>query len=69
MSQWGFPTVLVNKPHSNIMWRCNDVQKLNDNTILQPYPISNMNYLLVAIWKRQCKNVSLTYQIHTDKFR
>ena len=30
MSQWGFPTVLVNKPHSNKMRMCNDVRKLND---------------------------------------
>ena len=26
MSQWGFPTVLVNKPHSNKMRMCNDVR-------------------------------------------
>ena len=36
MSQWGFPTVLVSKPHSNKMRMCNDVRKLNDQTILQP---------------------------------
>ena len=45
MSQWGFPTVLVSKPHSNNMRMCNDVRKLNDQTILQPYPILNMNFL------------------------
>ena len=46
MSQWGFPAVLVNKTHSNKMRMCNDVRKLNDKTILQPYPMLNMNYLL-----------------------
>ena len=30
MSQWGFPTVLVNKPHSNKMRICDNVRKLND---------------------------------------
>ena len=55
MSQWGFPTVLVYKPHSNKMRMCNDVRKLNDKTILQPYPMLNIHYLLADIWKRQCK--------------
>ena len=59
MSQWGFPTVLVNKPHSNKMRLCNDVRKLNDKTILQPYPMLNMNYLLADIGKRKCKYFSL----------
>ena len=59
MSQWGFPTVLVNKPHSNKMRMCNDVRKLNDKTILQPYPILNMNYILADIGKRKCKYFSL----------
>ena len=59
MSQWGFPTVLVNKPHSNKMRMCNDVRKLNDKTILQPYPMLNMNYLLAYTGKRKCKNFSL----------
>ena len=59
MSQWGFPTVLVNKPHSNKMRMCNDVRKLNDKTILQPYPMLNMNYLLADIGKRKCKYFSL----------
>ena len=63
MSQWGFPTVLVNKPHSNKMRMCNDVRKLNDKTILQPYPMLNMNYLLADIGKRKCKYFSF-YQIH-----
>ena len=51
MSQWGFPTVRVNKPHSNKMRMCYDVRKLNDKTILQPYPMLNMNYLLADIGK------------------
>ena len=59
MSQWGFSTVLVNKPHSNKMRMCNDVRKLNDKTILQPYPMLNMNYLLADIEKRKCKYFSL----------
>ena len=59
MSQWGFPTVLVNKPHSNKMRMCNVVRKLNDKTILQPYPMLNMNYLLADIGKRKCKYFSL----------
>ena len=59
MSQWGFTTVLVNKPHSNKMRMCNDVRKLNDKTILQPYPILNINYLLADIRKRQCKYFSI----------
>ena len=46
MSQWGFSTVLVNKPHSNKMRMCNDVRKLNDKTILQPYPMLNMNQFI-----------------------
>ena len=53
MSQWVFPTVLVNKPHYNKMRMCNDVRKLNDKTILQPYPMLNRNYLLADIGKRQ----------------
>ena len=52
-------TVLVNKPHSNKMRMCNDVRKLNDKTILQPYPMLNMNYLLADIGKRKCKYFSL----------
>ena len=48
-SQWGFPTVLVSKPHTNKMRMCNDVRKLNDQTILQPYSILNTNYLLADI--------------------
>ena len=59
MSQWGFPTVLENKPHSNKMRMCNDVRKLNDKTILQPYPMLNMNYLLADIGKRKCIYFSL----------
>ena len=59
MSQWGFPSVLVNKPHSNKMRMCNDVRKLNDKTILQPYPMLNMNYLLADNGKRKCKYFSL----------
>ena len=55
----GFPTVLVNKPHSKNMRMCNDVRKLNDKTILQPYPMLNMNYLLADIGKRKCKYFSL----------
>ena len=37
----------------------NDVRKLNDKTILQPYPMLNMNYLLADIGKRKCKYFSL----------
>ena len=59
MSQWGVPTVLANKPHSNKMRMCNDVRKLNDKTILQPYPMFNVNYLLADIRKRQCKYFSI----------
>ena len=59
MSQWGVPIVLVNKPHSNKLRMCNDVWKLNDKTILQPYPMLNMNYLLADTGKRQCKYFSL----------
>ena len=59
MSQWGFPIVLVNKPHSNKMRMCHDVRKLNDKTILQPYPMLNMTYLLANIGKRTCKYSSL----------
>ena len=33
MSQWGLPTVLVNKLHYNKMRMCNDVRKLYDKTI------------------------------------
>ena len=55
----GFPTVFVNKPHSNKMRMCNDVRKLNDKTILQPYPMLNMNYLLADIVKIKCKYFSL----------
>ena len=51
MSQWGFPTVLVSKPHTNKMRMCNDVRKLNDQTILQPYPILNMKFWLADIGK------------------
>ena len=58
MSQWGFPTVLVNKPHSNKMKMCNNVRKLNDKTILQPYPMLNINYLLADIGKIKCKYFS-----------
>ena len=54
ISQWGFPTVFVNKPDSN------KIQKPNDKTILQPYPMLNMNYLLADIEKRPCRCVSLT---------
>ena len=59
MSQWGFPTVLVIKPHSNKMRMCNDVRKLKDQTILQPYPILNMIFLLADIGKRSCKYFSI----------
>ena len=59
MSQCEFPTVLVNKPHSNKMRICNDVRKLNDKTILQPYPMLNMNYLLADIGKIKYKYFSL----------
>ena len=62
MSQWIVTmetTVLVNKPHSNKMRMCNDVRKLNDKTILQPYLMLNMNYLLADIGKRKCKYFSL----------
>ena len=59
ISQWGFPTVLVNKPHSNKMRMRNDVRKLNDKTILQPYPMLNIHYLLADIGKRQCKYFSI----------
>ena len=55
----GVPTVLVNKPHSNKMRMCNDVRKLNDKTILQPYPMLNMNYLLADIGDIKCKYFSL----------
>ena len=58
MSQWGFPTVLMNKPLSNKMRMCNDVRKLNDKTILQPYPMLNMNYLQADIGE---KNVNLSH--------
>ena len=37
----------------------NDVRILNDQTILQPYPILNMNFLLTDIGKRQCKYFSI----------
>ena len=63
MLQCGFPTV----PHSNQMRMCNNVRKLNDNTILQPYPMLNMNYLLADIGKRQCKYFSLIYL--SDSYR
>ena len=59
MSQCGFPTVLMNKPHSNKIRMCNDVRKLNDKTILQPYPMLIMNYLLADIGKRKCKYFAL----------
>ena len=59
MPQWGFPTVLVNKPHYNKMRMCNDERKLNDKTIPPPYPMLNMNYLIAEIGKRQCKYFSL----------
>ena len=58
MSQWGFPTVLVTKPHSNKMRICNDVRKLYNKTILQPYPMLNMTYLLADIGKDNV-NISL----------
>ena len=51
MSQWGFPTVLVNKPHSNKMRMYNDVRKLNDKTILQPYPILNYELFISRYWE------------------
>ena len=38
---------------------CNDVRKLNEKTILQPYSMLNMNYLLADIEKRKCKYFSL----------
>ena len=59
MSQWGVPTLLVSKPHTNKMRMCNDVRKLNNQTILQPYPIVNMNVLLADIGKRQCNYFSI----------
>ena len=59
MSQWGCRTVLVNKPHSNKMRMCNDVRKLNDKAIQQPYPMLNINYLLADIVERQCKYLSI----------
>ena len=59
MSQWGFPTGLVRKPRTNKMRVCNDVRKLNDQTIPQPYPILNMLFLLADIGKRQCKYFSI----------
>ena len=37
MSQGGLSTMLVSKPHTNKMRICNDVRKLNDQIILQPY--------------------------------
>ena len=55
----GVPTVLVNKPHSNKMRMCNDVWELNDKTILQLYPMLNMNYLLDDIGEIKCKYFSL----------
>ena len=55
----GVPIVLVNKPHSNKMRMCNDVWELNDKTILQQYPMLNMNYLLADIGKIKCKYFSL----------
>ena len=67
MSQWGFPAVLVSKQHSNKMCMCNDVRILNDQTIIQPYPILNMNFLLVDIGKRQCKYFSIIYL--SDSYR
>ena len=54
MSQWGFHAVLVYKPHSNKMKMCNDVRELNDKTILQPYPMLNMNYLLAHLYTWKC---------------
>ena len=59
MSQWGFLLFFVNKPQSNKMRMCNDVRKLNDKTILHPYPMLNMNYLLADIGKIKCKYFSL----------
>ena len=47
------------KNSTNKMRMCNDVRKLNDKTILQPYPMLNMNYLLADIGKRKCKYFSL----------
>jgi len=58
-SRWGFPTVLVNKPHSNKMRMCSDVRILNDKTILQPYPMLNINFLLADIGRRKCKYFSV----------
>ena len=54
MSQCVFPTVLVSKPHSNKMRMCNDVGKLNDQIILQPYLILNMHFSYTDVGKRQC---------------
>ena len=38
---------------------CNDVQKLNDKTIIQQYSMLNMNYLIADLGKRQCKFFSV----------
>ena len=51
--------MLDSKPHTNKIRMCNDVRKLNDQIILQPYPILNTNVLLDDIGKRQCKYISM----------
>ena len=59
ISRWGFPTVLVNKPHSTKMRLCSDLRKINEKTIIQPYPMLNMNFLLADIGKKQCQYFTL----------
>ena len=41
------------------MRMCSDVRILNDKTILQPYPMLNINFLLADIGRRKCKYFSV----------
>ena len=50
-SRWGSPTVLVSKPRSNKMRLCCDMRKINEKTVLQAYPMLNMNVLFADIGK------------------
>ena len=58
-SQFGFPVILVDKPHSRKMRLVCDTRLLNEQTIIQPYKMLDFDYLLADIGKLNCSFFTL----------
>ena len=58
-SRWGTPTLLVSKKNTDAMRMVQDCRKINEKTILQPYPMLDMHFLLADIGKSHSQYFSL----------